>query len=114
MNLTPRGINAAALAANSSGPTRYSPVAGSGNPALALAIIGKVVHLDNSSISGLNSLGPIEQFIPMASAPRPSNVRAMEGIHVPVNVLRLSSNVMEQITGRSEFSLAASNAALIS
>ena len=55
--------------------------------------------------------GPSEQFTPTASA-RGEAVMAKQSAAQPVNVLPLCSKVIEQITGRSVFSRAASRAAL--
>ena len=50
----------------------------------------------------------------MASAPRPSSVRAMEATVQPVKVRPDASKDMVTNTGRAEFSFAASRAALVS
>ena len=75
---------------------------------------GKFVQRLSSSTMGAISLGPKEQFIPRASTPRPSRVRAMAGIPRPVNVRMLASNVMVHIMGKSEFSFTARIAAFAS
>ena len=58
--------------------------------------------------------GPREQFRPMASAPRPSRVRAMEATVQPVKVRPSASKDIVTSTGRLVASLAASRAALVS
>ena len=78
---------------------------------MGFAISGRSVHCRISPIIGKISSGPSEQLIPIASAPRPCNVTAMQGTVVPVNVLPSFSKLMVTQTGRLEFSLAASTAA---
>ena len=56
----------------------------------------------------------MEQFRPMASAPSPSSVRAMEGTVQPVNVRPRASKDMVTKAGRLVFSFTASRAALAS
>ena len=58
--------------------------------------------------------GPREQFSPMASAPSPSSVRAMEDRVQPVKVRPSASKDMVTNTGRRVFSFTASRAALAS
>ena len=68
----------------------------------------------NASIIGYNSFGPKEQFTPMTSAPKPSNVLiTISGVE-PVRVLPDLSNVIVINTGLSLFSFTASKAALAS
>ena len=104
--LTPKSAWFCIYIVKSSGVISYSLVTGFGRPALALIIIGRLVHLDSSSMIGNNSLGPSEQFTPIASTPRPSRVNAIADIEQPVKVLPFSSKVMVHIIGRLEFSLA--------
>ena len=81
---------------------------------MGLAITGSRVWLQSSRIRGASCTGPREQFKPMASAPRPSRVWAMEGMEQPAKVRPDSSKVMVTATGSRAFSLAASRAALAS
>ena len=81
---------------------------------MGLAATGRRVFSHSSRSSGASWSGPREQFSPMASAPSPSSVRAMEATVQPVKVRPLSSKDMVTSTGRAVFSLAASNAALAS
>ena len=92
----------------------YRFVTGSGRPALGLTTTGRLVHLESSSITGSNSLGPSEQFTPSASTPSPAAVSANADIWQPVNVRIFSSKVIVVITGSELFSFAASTAALTS
>ena len=75
---------------------------------------GRRVFSHSSFSSGASRSGPSEQFSPIASAPRPSSVRAMEATVQPVKVRPPASKDMVTNTGRWAASLAASRAALAS
>ena len=75
---------------------------------------GRQVFLHSSSSNGASRSGPKEQFSPMASAPSPSRVRAMDGMVHPVKVRPFRSNDMVTNTGRPVFSFTASSAAFAS
>ena len=63
---------------------------------------------------GKISLGPSEQLMPTALAPRPRAVAAKLPTVQPVKVRPLASKLMLAMMGRVLFSLAASRAAFIS
>ena len=110
----PAAASSSIAAAKASASTPYSPVTGSGRPALGLAITGSVVLARISRTMGIISRGPREQLTPTASAPSPSRVLAMDaGVH-PVNVRPVLSKLMVTNTGRSVSSLAAIRAARVS
>ena len=111
---TPIFTNSFMSFAKSSALRSYSPVLGSGRPALGLTIKGSD---DTSRIlftNGSSSLGPSEQFTPIASTPRLSSVMAMDSTSVPVKVLPFGSKVIVTQTGSFVFSLAASTPAFTS
>ena len=99
---------------NSSGPTLYAPVTGSGRPAFGLAITGSDVFIRISRTMPAISAGPRAQLTPTASAPRPSIVRAMEAGVQPVNVRPVASKLIVTNTGSPVFSFTASSAAFAS
>ena len=107
MYRSPSFVNFSIEAANSSASTLYAPVSGSGSPALAFMMRGRSVDAASRSAIGYISSGPREQFMPIASAPSPSNTHAIDSTHVPVNVRPLFSNDIVTKTGSSQFSLAA-------
>ncbi len=92
----------------------YSPVAGSGSPALGFTMIGRSVQYRNSSTKGTSSSGPREQLIPNASTPSPVSVSAIAATVVPVKVRPEASKLIVVQTGSSLFSFAASTAAFTS
>ena len=100
--------------AKSAADRLYLLVLGSGSPALGLRTIGRLVQSASSFTTGSSSFGPREQLTPIASTPSPSRVNAIDCTDTPVNVLWFISNVIVTMTGRSEFSFAASTPALTS
>ena len=92
----------------------YAPVTVSGRPAFGFRTIGSFVIAASSSTTGISSLGPSEQFTPIASTPSPPMVRASAETLHPVKVRLFSSKVIVVIIGSSEFSLAAITAAFSS
>ena len=112
--VAPASRQARRARAKSSGSMWYRPSTGSGRPALGLAITGRRVFSHSSCTRGRRRSGPREQFRPMASAPNPSRVRAMEGMVQPVKVRPEASKDMVTKAGRPAASFTASRAALAS
>ena len=99
---------------NSSGGQSYtdSPFTSTGSPALGLAIIGTLAYSAIFLTKGTNSLGPLEQLRPTASAPiLCRTITAISGV-VPYRVVPSSLYVRDTRTGRSQVSFTARRAAL--
>ena len=114
--LTPSLIKSYIKLANSSGPTskQVLPSRSTGKPALGLSTTGKLVNFNNWGNSFCIWAGPSPQLKPMASAPKPSTIKAAAATSPPVKSLPSISKVKVTTTGKSQFSFAAKIAALVS
>ena len=103
--------------AKSSHPKPYTVLPSSskvGIPAFGFAIKGILTAELIFSNMGIIWDGPVEQFIPKASAPKLSMVIAAVNTSVPYKALPSASKVIVTITGKSQVSFAAIKAALLS
>ncbi len=85
-----------------------------GRPAFGCINTGTDAYFINVSKVSFICIGPNPQFIPIASAPKPSSKVHTVIISAPVSVRPFSSNVIVAITGRFVFSLIAKSAAFAS
>ena len=76
--------------------------------------MGKFVSVSISSTKLSICSGPRLQLMPTASAPRLSASSSAAGMLLPVKSFPVLSNVNVTMTGRSQFSFAASSAAFAS
>ena len=113
---TPRSAMAPMWTANSAGPTSKTvqPSQVWGRPALGLTIRGTEAYSTSCFTMGTIWAGPRPQLTPRASTPRPSSRATVEAGVPPVSSLPFSPYTVVTTTGRSQFSLAASTAALAS
>ena len=113
---TPSPAKRSAQPQNSSGPTGYvvSPFTATGRPAFGVTQTGRRVAASRRGTKSAICSGPRLQFMPTASAPRLSASVTAASMLPPVRSLPVESKVYVTTTGRSQFSFAASSAALTS
>ena len=81
---------------------------------MGLTTMGREAQAASSFTMGPIWAGPMPQLTPRASTPRPSSRATVEATVPPVSSLPFSPYTVVTITGKSQFSLAASTAALAS
>ena len=116
ITLTPIFARSQSSSANSSDVTLKTvfPSIIFGIPAFGFKTTGTDEYSRSLMATERSCFGPREQLAPIASAPIPSSISAITSGVAPVMSFPSSPYAFVTITGRLEFSLAASRAALVS